>query len=226
MTNREYIIEVHSSNKPDRVIGIYTASTTGNKAIKLYDISLDNPTSTFDANVINAMMKDENTTSNETDAVFIYTDSEDLTDNVTFTIYQGSDLSVPLVTYTTTSNDVYYTYSITNKTNVSLLAQTIIWREGEEYKYTSYLNRVTEIASDLMDEITDTTKNWFFMLLLSTIAIMASLSTANYMSLGISAFALILAMFGWFGISKYIIGFAILVSLISIFSTANKRPDI
>ena len=225
MTNREYTVVVKSDNRPDRVIGIYTASTTGNKAIKLYDISLNNPPLTFNANVVYAIQNYENLTDNRTETVFTYIDEQELTDSVTFSIYETTNLNVPIATYSTTANEVYYTYDITNMTDVSLIGKIEIVRGEDVGEYTNYVNSVTEIPYEIINKVGFVFLNWFFIILLGGIAIMATYSTAPYMNFVISGISLLVVIFGWFQLSKALIGFALLVSIISLYSAANKRPD-
>jgi len=54
--------------------------------------------------------------------------------------------------------------------------------------------------------------NWVFILLLSVIAIMATIGTADWMALIIAALAFVFLVFNMFTLSGYIIGFGLMVA--------------
>jgi len=225
MTNREYTIEVHSSNNPIKVIGAYTASTTGNKAIKLYDITLLNPPVTYDANVVYGIQSETNHTDNESLLHFVYEDYEGLTNNVTFELFNNSEMITPFATYTSTANEVSYTFNSTNLVNENIYGKIASVRNGTEHEYVSVLYQATIFGRAFVKYMGKNVLNWFFIILLSTISIFASVSTANYMGLVICGVGLMTAIFGWFGLSFGLIGFGIVVAVISLFSKANKGAE-
>jgi hypothetical protein len=235
MTNREYSVEVHSSNNPDKIIGGYTASTTGNKAIKLYDISLNNPPTTFEGNVVYSAVPDTNRSDNISVVTFFYNDKEvNATENVTFELFRGSDLITPFATYhwsdLTGTLPIDYTYEMTTLTNVSLINESVyakitIVRNGETRFFWQTINQVVTMGKEFIEYIGPEFLNWFFIIFLSTLALVATYSTANYMVIIICGLGIMLNYFGFFTLGIGIMGFSLLLGLFSIFSSANKGND-
>ena len=64
---------------------------------------------------------------------------------------------------------------------------------------------------------------WFFTILIGSIAMFATIKTANYMSIGICGLALIFMLFGWYIISGGILALGALVAFLSLLKKGEKE---
>lgn len=219
--NNEYIVEVHSSNYPTRVVGTYSADIAGEKIIRLYDIGLYPQPSGF-SNTVSMRMFFNNDTKK---AYFIYNDSASQTESVMFEIREDSSTGALLYGPVTLNNQQNIEYDVDmslyeNTTFVGIA--TINHKEGGEHIVGKILNKVSEINLAIIDFIGQNLLNWIITLLLATLALMATIRTANMTSLAIIGLAAIFTLFGWYTISWSALALATLISILSILKEGGK----
>lgn len=222
--NDQYIIEIHSSNLPDRNMGFYAADVGGDKLIRLYDINIPTETDTLFADTSFSMgttyinISGENTTY----AFLYYEDEKNMTESVTFNIYQDAYSGVPIYSQTSTSGSVTFEENITNLINYTLYGELIITYDDINYTKTQLLNYDGRVFLGLNEYVSQGFLNWFFLLFLGTLAMMATIQTANYTGMFMIGLAGLLVLFGWFQLSIGILGLSLLFSILSLFKEVDK----
>ena len=197
--NHEYIIEIESDNQPTRVLGTYSADLAGEKNIRLYDITL-NPETEGSAVLYTLAKYTTNETGNLTTYfVGTYDDYDNLTQNVTFNLYKDALSTTPFFTSYSSDQHIEFTVPAAAYLNDTIYAEVLVIRDDEEFEAQRLLNERTKILLGIeFDEFFDQNfLNWFLILLLGSIALMASIRTANYMSFIIVGLAGLFIMFGW-----------------------------
>ncbi len=214
--NDNYIIEVHSSNNPDRIIGDYQADVGEDKVISLYDINLDASGTSFYQDVITSMHVINDTTTGIANAIFYYSDPNNQTETLQMTIRENTvngaiiyespvydwasykEVQVPLVGYS----------------EQTLIASMIITNEEiGDRNVSAVLNRDWKIRLPLIDDIEQETLNWMFIILISMVALMASFSV-NKVSLVVAGIAFVFAIFGWMTVSLGVVAIAAIVAIL------------
>lgn len=219
--NHEYIIEVDSDNNPIRLMGTYSADSPGDKNVRLYDVTIAPEPSGF-SNAVSSVLSMQNIS----DTPFIvgsYEDKSNLTDSVTFTIYEGTVGGTVLLSttyYNVSSIDL--TFNVSEYSNSTLIGTISIDYNGQNYEYGKILHSVTEILLGINQYLSGSFLNWFFTLLLGVLALMATIRSANIMSIVLVAMASLFTLFGWFGISWSILILALLISLLSFLKQEEK----
>jgi hypothetical protein len=214
--NDEYIIEVHSDNHPIQVIGLYGADEGQDKIINMYDVSLETEQEGFfqNARYTIAIVNESNISS----IIFSYNDPENLTDSVQFKAYRDrlhGTLIYESEVYTNITNLGAIMFPITDYLNYSLAGEIIINHQTAGLQTVAKLvNKNWGISLGIEDYVSQEFMNWFFIILLSIVAIYTSART-NIMGLVISGIALIFMLFGWFQVSAGVLGLAILISILS-----------
>ena len=230
MENNEYILEIHSDNNPVRILGNYIAAESGDKNLRLYEVTLDTPLGLFNPNVTYNMGKFSIAGTNDTYILAEYEDLNNQTNNVTFIIYRDTYGGSILYSSTTTSNQVEWQFNMTPYENLTLYGDILIdhSQDGQQ-KFSKLLNEFSEINLPMKQHLGDTESeqqqflNWFFTLFLSVIAIMATISTADHVALVLVGIAILFSVFGWFVVGNGILGLCLLISLISLLKKGDKR---
>jgi len=65
--------------------------------------------------------------------------------------------------------------------------------------------------------------NWLITILLAVIAIMATILTANHISMGLIGLAALFTVFGWYGVSWGILSLAAMIALLMILKQGDKN---
>lgn len=250
--NHEYIIEVHSSNNPIRIMGNYVAAASGDKALKLYEINLD-PTAKTEINNIHVAMGSANMTNETTNSTDLwailyvngssYTDNDGYVTNITkikYNLMLDSCTATPFYTWSTTdysliSQDIYLTYNLTPYANRSVCSNVTLVSNNTQGTVTIrtkvkliYVG-LQQIQQEIFQYVSHNWMNWFLLLLLGAIAIMGTIRNSSYTALLISLMGALLAMFGWFavGLSGVKVGtiivVSIVISLIAVFKTKESN---
>ncbi|MDD3267609.1 MAG: hypothetical protein PHC75_10575, partial [Burkholderiales bacterium] len=223
LENDEYVLEVHSDNRPDEVIGSYSADIGEEKIISLYDVELASEATGFDQNVRYTINLQN--VSNATSIVFAYFDGEELTDSIQFKVWENRYNDTLLYTspvYTNTSQFGHLVWDIVGYENSTLVGELIIQHQVEgEVHIARTVKKEWTLALPLMDYVSQEFMNWFFTIFLSIVVIMAS-ANLSMTALAIIGLAVLFVLFGWYGLSFTALGFALLVALIEIWAKRGK----
>ena len=228
--NHEYIIEIHSDNNPDRIIGRYIAVTAGEKIIRLYDVGVypQDSSSRFNNIEINSWYNET------TDTVyFMYNDDGNETNSVVVEIFQNASTTglTPLFSYTSTNEaafELLYTNATLQNTTVTVKARLNLDSGIKNYAKTIQ-NYIAPILRGLFSHLGDNDDsrqnffNMFITLFLGLLAIMATIRTANITSIVLIVIASLFVMFGLYGLSWAVIGLAGMVSFLSFLQEQGKN---
>lgn len=221
--NEEYIIEVHSDNNPIRVMGIYSATVGGDKNLRLYDINLDLVPNSFVSTVTYQM-----TTENRTGDLYVvaeYNDTLNQTDSVRFTVYTG-EYGGTLVYNSVVLNspDIEFEFNASVYENVSLYGGFVIeHQDAGTITPAKALYEDNTLAIPLFNHVDKDFMDWLITVLLAVIAIMATIRTANYMSMIVLGFAALMITLGWFRLAWGIIGLGAIIALLSLLKKGDKN---
>ena len=243
--NHEYIVEIHSSNNPVRIMGNYVASESGDKALKLYSIDLDYATTSYVNNIHVAMGKynGTNETTNTSDIYAVlrlqgYSYIASPEKNLTYVQYDLMlDSCEAPAFYTWTENDtsilwtttgIEHTYNISEYENRTICSNTTIVGTAADgttdtHTFTKLIQTYEKIQQEIFEYVSHNWMNWLIMILLGTIALMGSLKSENYAILGVVLLGALLATFGWFTIGGGVLAVAVLIAVVSIFKTKEKK---
>jgi len=215
--NHEYSVEVHSDNQAVLILGDYSADIAGEKAIALYDVSIYPETSNNFENDVWWTMGTYNQ-SNTTYARFRYYDRANLTTEVTFYIWKDNYNGTLINNYTISgSYDITYLYNISGYSADTLYAGIEITHPELSTHWTAKILQINaEIILGIQTYVGENFLNWFFTLFLGGLALMATISTGNQVSMAMIGLASLFILFGWFTLSWSALGLAGLVSLVSI----------
>jgi hypothetical protein len=89
--------------------------------------------------------------------------------------------------------------------------------------YTVTLWNYDKLTLPLMDYVSTTFMDWFILILLTVIALYATIQTANAASMGIIGLAALFVMFGWFSLSSGTLALAALIALMSWLTQGGKQ---
>ena len=225
--NHEYIIEVHSDNQPVRVIGRYSADIPGDKNLRLYDVSLATTTPGYINNV--GWWQQIVNISGTSYAVAVYNDSENRTNFVTWSLRRDTSTGPLLYTSTIASSNVEFTVNVSDLLNYTLWGVfTFDHPDLSVHNSSVLLNTFEEIGLLIFDYLGDTDEerqnwlNWFFLIILSVLALYATIRTAKYMAIAVLSFAGLFVLFGWFGMNGGLIWFALLIALLVLLKSGEK----
>lgn len=236
VSSHEYNVYVHSDNNPIRFMGPYSADLTGEKVLRLYDINIDSDTdgvgdvkiytSVTTFNISKQNLPDVNAT--DEFAITTYNDINNLTTSVTWNLYQDRYNGTLITTSTindqaTISQGLEFTYNITSLGNVTLVSEIIFVRSSITQKYIKTIKVFTEIVLDVFAYVDQEFLNWMFTILLSIIAIYATVRTGNMVALALIGFAALFVMFGWFTMSIGILALSALIALIAVLKEGAER---
>jgi photosystem II stability/assembly factor-like uncharacterized protein len=221
--NDEYIIEIHSDNLPVRIIGSYNADVGETKSISLYDVNFGSSTTGFYDNVKFRIEKVNY--SGVDNAVFEYSDILNQTNSIQFKLYLGS-LNGTVIYESEMFNNINeigpLMVPLTAYENDTIVGQIYINHEDNGILTPSkILNKTWNILLRIKEHVGQNFLNWFFILLLSSIALYTS-KDINIASLVLVMFAFIFTLFRWFTIGYGIIGLVFLISLID-FLVGGKK---
>lgn len=224
--NREYIIEVHSDNNPIRVIGFYSADIGGDKILRLYGIDLASQPSGW-TNSVSYATTMANISGNMT-VLAVYDDLENQTNSVTFNVYSGSYPGGAVVHTSIVNNasEIEFTWDATaaGYENDTLYSELVIDHQSEGLRtFVRLVNEITRIPLAILNHISPQFMNWFITLFLGVLAIMATISTANHVSMVLIGFAALFVLFGWYQLAWGIIALAGVIALLSLLKQGDKN---
>ena len=127
--------------------------------------------------------------------------------------------------YTTTVVDepsIEFIWNSTAYMNSTLVTEMDIVHSVGTFQYIKLVHEVTEIALAIFQYMDQEFWDWFFTILLGTIAIFATIKTANYISMVTLGFASLFVLFGWYSLSQGVLALAILISLVSLLWRGDK----
>lgn len=214
--NDEYILEVHSSNRPIQIIGDYVADVSENKVISLYDINLDsNPTGRQQ----NVQYTIKTTNQSGTNSVlFSYSDAEDNTEELKFVLYEDAYNGTVIYesdVFEDTSSVGSLLIPITGYENSSLVGaiEYVHSVDGSD-EFVNVVNQNWNNQLPLAKHEDQANINWFFLLLLSVLAIFATITTSGMITIIVAAMAVLFELLGWFQVSRTVAIVALLIAII------------
>lgn len=223
----EYIVELHSDNKPIRILGPYSANTAGELTVHLYTVGLNASSSGFSAKVTLPQGLQSFNESGEikTYAVAVYNDPENQTNSVTYTLYANSFGGTVL--YTSTVSPVTTTLEfMTNVTeylnNTALIGSWTVNHAQGTFTSSKTINDLTEVAIDLFNYLGTDTMNWIIILLLGSISIVATIKTGNYVSLGMIGIASLFNIMGLVALTGSVLALSLIVSVASLLKSNSS----
>jgi len=219
--SNEYIIELHSSNQPTRILGRYSADLAGTKSIRLYEITLEPEESSY-INGVKHIVGIENRTT-DMYAVMVYNDSLNQTSSVVWTLYQNTYGGTILNTQSSSESNVEMEFNLTPFYNSTVISMLDITHSARSYTSGKILREVTEITLDILSYISQNFLNWFFTLLLGVLAIMATIRTANMVSISMVGLASLFVIFGWYKLSWGTLTLAIIFALLNLLKEGEKN---
>jgi len=215
--NNEYIVEVHSDNQPLLILGTYSADSTGEKVLTLNEVTIvPGNNLNFENNVY--WYAGIYNISNTTYVRGRYIDLGNLTTSVTFYVwldeFNGTILYVsPIVD----SYDIEWLWNASAHNESTLVAGFYISHPELSNHWVGRVVQVYQtISLGIEQYLNSYTLNWFFTLLLGTIALMATIRTANYVSMLLVGMGGLFVMFGWFSLTWVVLALAGLFSLLTI----------
>jgi len=228
--NDEYQFFIHSDNNPVLSLGNYVAALEGNKVLRLYQISLDPEPSGFTQEV--SFVQKSANQSNTQYAILTYDDSVNLTQSVTWTLREGTShgniIYQTIITPTNGELDALFDLTAAGYGNTTVVGQVSINRDGAYHISEAYIQTFNDIRLEIVKYLESGFLNWFFTILISVIAIMATIRTSNFVALGVVGFVTIFTMFGWMsygnGILRGVVGLAALVTILVFFKDKSKEP--
>ena len=208
--NHEYLIEVHSDNQADAVLGTYSADIAGDKVIRLYTVGIAPTPSGFASSVSLTQAYDNNTD----ELVLVYEDTADGTEQVTWNVYEGSESGALIDTVVTDSNDFQSTINVSGYQNVASIV--IVEHSEGTYTYGADFKGNETINLPVLGHVSGGFMNWFLTMILGLLAIMSTIRSANVISLVMIGLAALFVSFGWFGMSWGVLALAAIISLLSL----------
>lgn len=222
--NHEYSLEVHSDNLPVRIMGPYAANFEGEKTLSLYDITLQsNPSGLL--NDVSFAVESQNTTEGDFFIYGMYEDDGNITSEVKFVVYKDS-WGGTLLYEAIVPGDIVIevAYNATNYRDDTLVAGFISTYEGQEYSMGNVVNDIQTVALELNKYLHAGFMDWFLVLILGMIAIMATIKSGNIVALGIVGMGSLFAIFGWFTLAKGVLALAAIISLMAFLKERGKAP--
>jgi len=192
----------------------------------MYDVNLDSDPTGFSQSVSYTMRIINDTETNESAVQFAYTDLDELTESVQFRVY-ADRLNGTLIY----ESDVYHNTSeigslivpLTGYENRTVVGDIeIVHAEAGTQHASKLLNKDWGIGMGLQDHVSQEFLNWFFIILLSVVAIMSSIKT-SMSALVVTALAFVFMLFGWMAISGGVLALAILISLLDFLAKRKGR---
>jgi len=219
--NHEYIIEVHSDTSPTIIMGYYTAYSTGEKVMQLYDVDISTDVSQFNKEV-SYRIYTKNVSGNLT-AYLIYNDISNLTHNVVFQLRRDTYNGTVIGTLSSTEQDFILSYNIQDYANLTLYTNVYINHTTGEYTIQKLLHYTSGIVLGILEYVGQDFMNWFFTILLSVLAIFGTIKTANYYNLVLIGIASFFVIIGWYKVTFAVLALAALVSLATLLIGGSKK---
>jgi len=228
--NDQYILEVHSSNLPIKYMGTYTASEDGVKNLRLYDIGIDGPSSSF-ANDVTYITDFDNTTSS---AYLVYNDTQNLTTSLTWTLYENEIGGVVIATYTqldTSETTLTESLAGTLYENSTLVSTITVIRSdgvgggtfGRVIQWATNLNEsFDKIKVTLAGYVGENFLNLFIMFMLTVLAMSFTIRTSKIGAVAIAGAALFLSVIGWFAVAGYVLTVVIIIAVFALLRKGDK----
>lgn len=221
--NNAYIIDLYSNDVFVKQLGQYFSSTSGTLPIRLYDILFGVDPNGFNADVRYDIYNDNVTYSGNTYIISNYNDSALQTSSVIFNVFDESITGALLYTQTSTANSVQFLYNITSYPTLNLVCMLNMTSHGINIIYTLPCQDKTDINLDILSYVDPQIINWFFIILISVLALYATIRTANVMALIIVGMASLFTYFGWLNIGRGLLAVALLVAFINYLADRNKE---
>jgi hypothetical protein len=221
--NNEYIVELRSTNKPTQSLGSYGASDTGSIYLRLYDFGVSPSTNSLYDNVYYNQWSVKSNTSLMTYALI--NDSTNKVTNINWTLYKDSLTGDVLYTVSSTDNNILLMYNATTYMNNTIVGKlTVTTPESSTGAFTDVriLNINEKLNLDIQGYLSQNFFNWMFIILLGTLALYATIKTANPLSMLLVGGAGLLNLFGLFSLSSVTIAIAGLVSFISLLKDVGR----
>ena len=219
--NDEYIVEIHSDNRPTYIVGSYSADVGEDKIISLYDINLETDDDLFKNRKTSINLIEEN---NETKISFDYNDPKNQTESVQYKVYKDNndgELIYESEVYTDINNLGVLEVPMTGYENDTLLAKIIANDTVNGQITTSkILNKNLNAFVPFMDYVEESFMNWFILILLSTIALVSS-KRDFIVPLAVVGSAILFNVLGLFTISITILVFLLIFALIDLFARSK-----
>lgn len=203
----EYMFEVHSTNLATKTLGNFIADSSGDRVLRLYDISTRElkPT-TFYSGVTYTHGKVQ--VKNDTMAVLYYSDSLNGTTSVLWEIRAGTPTAAPFYTMTTTSTNFTSIYNLTSYMNQSLYGHVVVTHSmGSTHLSDNVYNEVIGKLSNIFGKpfanppeagfLSSSATQWVLLLFISIFAIFATIQTANFTAFIIVIIGFFLVKMGW-----------------------------
>lgn len=219
--NDEYIIELHSLNKPLRILGNYGATDKEDQVIRLYDINIPTTMSGPKNNIYVGIGKKND--SGIVKAIATYEDLEETTISVTFQVRQNIETG-PLLYATTSINqsNIEFEYDITGNLSDILYGRLLYTYVDSDTGLTQTVDTyriINEVDDWIFDplrqgHISKDFMNWFITLFLGMLAIFATIKSANPISLILIGLAALLISVKLYTLSWGIIGLSAMVALL------------
>lgn len=200
--NDEYIVELHSDNNPTRVMGDYSADASGDKNLRLYDLSLNVDSTSYYQDVNKSMyIQYRNNSGNiEYWAIGTFGDQLNITNNVTFVLWRDRFEGDIIYNVTSEENVVEFEYNITSyiENNISVYGYMHVSRSNHE-SYKIFYEAIKDFGSAIFDYFSKNSVNWFILLLLTTfILVGGTIKSYHVTTLIALASGMLFAFFGWF----------------------------
>lgn len=232
MQNGIYTIDLYSNDVFVKQLGSYTANTGGVISLRLYDIFFGANPNSFDSNVDYSIYNDNSTGDNF--AIGNYNDTGSGTSKLIYRVYQDSLSGSLLNTQISTANNVQFLFNTTPYTSSTLICLLNISAYGKNVPYIKTCNvpSVTPtVQTDFLQYVNPQVINWFFIILITVLALYSTVRTSNIMVFIILALAAMFTLFGWFSLGTKvkmysgIIAFGFVVSLISYLTDRNREQN-
>ena len=224
--NQEYIVEIHSDNQPVMDMGKYSADIAGEKILRLYTIGIGpSQVANWGNSVLTAtgMVNESGTMW----AIAYYNDTSNQTASVTWTLYPRNYGETPIFQdIVTNENNIEFRYNATDYLSEPIVSVLDVdYKSGSVHQVGQVIWSVTQIPLDVINDlhISRAFLDWFITLLLGSLALMATIRTANAMSLVLIGGATLFVLFKWFSLSWAILILAAIVALISFLKSEDKR---
>lgn len=221
--NHEYIIEIHSDNHPVRIMGAYSADQSGDKNLRLYDISLNATTTGMQGTLF--QIQTENRTGNETYALLRFQDIANTTTSITWSLYSGSIGGTLISQVMSTSKNFTAEQNVTAYANAPIYSKLDITTPTGIYHDTRLVYDTYKIVSEFVKEY-ETWIIWAITLIISMIAIMATIESANIAALAITGIAALFLAITWYPINAGALALVALVTLIMMLKKGDKNMGV
>lgn len=215
----EYLIEIYSDNLPTLVLGTYNADSEGEKNLRVYDITLESEPESF-INDVTHWVGEENI-SNSTFARMYFNDDTGLVTNVQFNIFKDIYNGTLLFSASYPGNtSIDLLYNISPYINDTLYME-ILYSYPDRGTYRAVHQKTGanafRVALEVLSFITNSDYIvWFITLVMSVLAIMSTVKTANVMGLVILGFSAIFIIFGWYPLAWALWAVVLFISIVHV----------